>query len=733
MNPRPLLRGTAVLAAIVALAASLSSASARAAAEAPAGPLGSPGMQATYRHEGADGLRSNMVQRFTLSLGPVEQVGGRHCQWLEVQATKVNGQRFAVWILGSAFPPRTIERAAATTTRYVLQEGDDPPQEFTHRFTGAPVLPSLGAWEYLWPRPEQGAFRDGVAASRTIWLGHRYVLEATNRHGAFLAPSGARRLDLLPDVLVGVPGNSRTKDDTRRYDGSDYEMVRLTRDNYAEMIHAGMNCFRVDAEQAGWLKDQPVFYWGIGGGDVPFPECLFRSTYLGPALFLDEPAVGTRDYVIRPRLAKDPGFRRALTPQVMLEAFKTHFHQAVHEGAPIAFIKGLRARADVDLGAMDFPQRNLYAWETMVAAAAWQLTAEPDGGPRAIVFEPPGRLGTRRTLPEMNMAYGCQLPPDDPANLAGVIFGFLRGAARAADKDWGVSIYGQVDRADAPWLLTHAYDLGATHFFFWDNSQLACVPYGECLALARHLQAHVQSHPHRDPSRLRRTAEVAILLPPGYDLGHTHMGRGNLWGLGELNLERVNRHGVRYRQVMANFFTEIERCLRLGIAFDLLWDLDGLKLESYREVVRVREDGRVEVLADGRRSLREGARVPERPSGKSPQLAVELSSKAGNVPRTVTARARITGGSAPVYYTTGADQHGVYQNALALWELYGPGEEDYRMLPAGRAVPPETRDGSALVEMRFEIEQPGRYRLRVATTDLAARSTVVWKEFQAGR
>jgi hypothetical protein len=32
-----------------------------------------------------------------------------------------------------------------------------------------------------------------------------------------------------------------------------------------EMIRAGLNCFHVDAEQAGWLKDEPVFYWGMSG------------------------------------------------------------------------------------------------------------------------------------------------------------------------------------------------------------------------------------------------------------------------------------------------------------------------------------------------------------------------------------------------------------------------------------------------------------------------------------
>jgi hypothetical protein len=605
--------------------------------------------------------------------------------------------------------------------------------EFSHRFTGDPVLPSLGAWEYLWPRSGQGDSHESLAASHVTWLGHRYALEATQQGSAFQTPPSPRRLDLLPDVLVGVPSNSRTKDDTRRHDGSDYDMVRLTRDNYAEMIRAGMNCFRVDAEQAGWLKDEPVFYWGIGGGDVPFPECLFRSTYLGPALFLDEPAVGTRDRDLRPRLAKDPAFRRELTTQVVLETFKAHFHEAVHEGAPTAFIKGMRARTDVDLGTMNFPQRNLYSWETMIASAAWQLTAEPDGGPRAIVFEPPGRLGTRRTLPEMNMAYGCQLPPTDPANLAGVIFGFLRGAARATEKDWGVSIYGAVDRADAPWLLTHAYDLGATHFFVWDNYQLACVPYGECLALSQHLQAQVQSRPDRDRSRLKRAAEVAILLPPGYDLGHVQMGRGNLWGLTELNLERLNPQGVRYRQVMGNFFTEIERCLRQGVAFDLLWDLEGLKLDGYREVVRVREDGRVEISADGRSVLRKGPRVPERPAGKSPQVTVELSGEAGQSPRSITARARVTEGSASVYCTPGADRRGIYQNSMVLWELYGPGVEDYRQL-SGRVISPLAHDpGEASVETQFTVEQPGRYRLRAATTDLAGRSAVVWREFEVRR
>ena len=397
-------------------------------------------------------------------------------------------------------------------------------------------------------------------------------------------------------------------------------------------------------------------------------ECLYRSCYLGPALFLDEPAVVTRDQVIRPRLEKDEAFRKALTPETVFEAFQEYFRHAWQEGAPTSLLKGLRARSDVEVGDMEFAQENLFSWETIVSSAAYQLSQDPRV-PAAMVWEPPGRVGTLRTLPELNMTYGCQLPVDDPKNLTDIIYGFLRGAARLTDKNWGMSIYGAVDRADAFWFLTHAYDLGATRFFFWDNARMACVPYRECLALARNLRAHAENYPRRDLRRLKQAAEVALLLPPGYNLGHVHLGKGSLWGLGELNLERVNRKGVKYRTVMSNFFTEIERCLRLGVAFDLLWDLPGLHLSAYREVIRIREDGQVEIEEGATRVLPDQARMPARPSGNPPGLEVELSATEGKAPLAIAARASVMEKSAPVYYTFGTDTEGVYRNAGGVGNL----------------------------------------------------------------
>jgi hypothetical protein len=689
-------------------------------------PLGKPGLVAKYRHARSGAITGSIVESFTLASGATEKNEARGDQWLCLRATKANGKRFTVWLLGDGYPAETLAAARKTTTRYILQQGESMPLEFRDRTTGRAVLPVLGGWRHLFPRagpaPPGEDFPD-----KTKFLGHTYHLESVEDLAVSAKPPKVKAIELRSDVLIGFPHNTRQKDETRRYDRSDYELIRLTKDDFQEMLEAGINCLRVDAEQAEWVKSRDVFYWGPGGEEVSYPECLYRSNYLGPALFLDEPAVVSRDHVVRPKLHSDPELRRALTPQMVLEDFRNHFRNATHQGTPAGLTKGLAARPDVDLGDMEFLQQNLFSWETMVSSAIHQLAEGAGGPPAAMVFEPPGRFGTLRTLPEMNMTYGCQIPVDDPKNLIEIIYGFLRGAARLTDKDWGMSIYGAVDRADTFWFQTHAYDQGATHFFFWDTYQLACVPYGECLALSRNLSAHAASHPDRDLQKLKEAAEVAILLPPGYNLGHVAMGKGNLWGLGELNLERLNQKGVKYRAVMSNFFTEIEWCIRLGVAYDLFWDVGGLDLSGYREVIRIREEGKVEVVVDQQAGLYDGPRMPVRPTGIPPKLSVELSTNTGKAPVSLTARARIVEGSAAVYYTLGADSQGRYRNVMVAWELYGPEEEDYHSLRQEGWEPRIWQDGpNTTLEITFQINRPGNYRLRAATVDKSGRTAVAW-------
>lgn len=697
-------------------------------AEHKAYPLGKPGQIATYQHESEDSLPDTVVKTLTVAIGSVEEKASVLSQWICLQATKVSGQKFAVWLLNENVPSEDLKVARATTSRYILQIGNDVPLEFRDRFTEEPVLPGLGAWQYLFPKPVDKEAQNDLFSQTVKYLGHTYRLTDISGSGESVAPSETQRLSLRPDVLIGPPSNTRQKDETRRYDMSDYELVSLTETDYDEMIAAGINCIRVDGEQVEWVKNRDVFYWGIDAVALGYPECLYRSNYLGPAIFMDEPAVCTRDHVLRPKLEADADFRRAVTPQLAFEAFQDYFHTAKYDGAPARLCKGLEAHPDVDLGDMQFLQANLYTWDTIISSAAYQLSEGNTESPAAIVFEPPGRVGTMRTLPEMNMTYGCQIPIDTPKNLASILYGFLRGAARQTDKGWGMSIYGQVHRADTFWLQTHAYDLGARHFHYWDNYQLACVPYGEILTLSRNLSAHVESHPHRNLDALRKAAEIVILLPPGYNLGHVEMGRGNLWGVGELNLERRNREGVKYRTVMHNFFTEIERAIRLGVAFDLIWDLPDLNLSDYREIVRIREDGKVEVHEGRETTLHESARIPSRPSGAPPILTVDVSIPQTNTPLEVRACATVTIGSAAVYYTRGADENGIYNNELVLWELFGPGEEDYRFLNRDHSEIRINRTESvAEVEIRFALNRLGNYRLRTATVDMAGRTAVAWK------
>ena len=691
-------------------------------------PLGKPRQIATYQHENEGSLAKTVVKTLTLTIGSVEERAGVQYQWICLRATKALGEKFAIWMLSESIPSENIKADSATISRYILQVGDDTPLEFYDRFPDKPVLPGLGAWQYLFPKPADETTDNELFPQRTQYLGHTYRLTHISDAGESAEPPKTHLLSLRPDTLIGPPSNTKQKDETRRYDMSDYELIPLTETDYDEMIAAGINCVRVDTEQVEWVKNRNIFYWGIDAATLGYPECLYRSNYLGPAIFMDEPAVCTRDHVLRPKLEADPAFRKAVTPQIAFEAFQDYFHTAKYDGAPTRLCKGLESDPDIDLGDMQFLQQNLYTWETMISSAVYQLSEGNTEFPAAIVFEPPGRVGTMRTLPEMNMTYGCQIPIDNPKNLTSILYGFLRGAARQTDKNWGMSIYGQVHRADAFWLQTHAYDLGARHFHYWDNHQLACVPYGEVLALSRNLSAHVESHPHRNLQELRRAAEIAILLPPGYNLGHVEMGRGNLWGLGELNLERRNKEGVQYRTVMHNFFTEIERSIRLGVAFDLLWDLEKLNLSDYREVVCIREDGRVEVRENGDVVLHEGARTPTRPNGTPPTLKLNVSISRTDVPLKVHAFATVTKGSAPVYYTRGADERGVYNNEMVLWELFGPAEEDYRFLNREQSEIRINQMGSVTeVEIGFSLQLPGDYRLRAATVDMAGRTAVAWE------
>jgi len=568
-----------------------------------------------------------------------------------LSARKANGETFRVWHTGK---------------RYILQEGTDTPVEYVDAVTRTPVLPSVARWLAL--RPRNGEY-----------LGHRYIQTSEPAVAAPL-PAKTRIVALRPDLWIGPAHNSRQKDETRRYDGSDYEYIPFTRADYQALRDAGATVVNAKGSQVAWAAELGMYYWG-DAETLPFPEMLYRSQYLGPTIFVDEPAVGTRDHHLRPRLAKDAVFRREITPRLAFDRFVEHFAEVIEKGAPWILQRTLAKRADVDPGSLSLPQANLYSWETMVSTATHQLSA---GSVQAIVWEPAGRVGSRRTIPEWNMAFEVAIPPGNPRHLIDPFAAFLRGAARAHGKQWGISIYGAVDRPDAPAMLTRAYDLGATRFHFWDSYQLACVPFGEVLALTRTLSRHAAAHPKRDLTQLRNAATTAFVVPVGFDLGHVHSGKGLQWGLPELNLERG-----RNRALFHHLFSEIESALRRKVAFDIV--PDDVETTGYARVVRI-----------------EPRPAAQRKDG--PRLSVEIS-RAGN---TFTAVASVPD---RVFNTRGANRSGVYENDEVFWELYGPAGEDYQTL-----IP------RAPSRVSFDLTAPGAYRLRAAVCDLAGRVRVAWKD-----
>ncbi|MCK5457383.1 MAG: hypothetical protein KAI45_09685, partial [Melioribacteraceae bacterium] len=150
---------------------------------------------------------------------------------------------------------------------------------------------------------------------------------------------------------------------------------------------------------------------------------------------------------------------------------------------------------------------------------------------------------------------------------------------------------------------------------------------------------------------------------------------------------------------------------------------------GYDEIVEIREDGKVGITKDGKSKLLNSARAPERPGGISPKVAVEINSTSNKAPSTITAVAKVTEGFSPIYYTQGANKEGIYRNVYVLWELYGPEEEDYTDFWNDRwDVSVTEKDNSATAEIKFNIDKPGNYKLKVSTSDLAGRSKVVWKK-----
>lgn len=680
---------------------------------------GRPGDVGVYRYPAGDSVPSSLVTRLELRWGPKHS----EAQWSRMDAYKADGRRFRVWLLTRNSPARTAGQEESPIKRYLFQEGGEKPVEYQNQFTGNAVLPSHGFWSHQLPKAPDIAQSGFVFPPKVFFLGHAFDLESVGIEEPFKIPL-AKLLRLPCDLEIGAKRDRRDRREARRFDGDPVDLTRYEPADYPERIGHGQTTFNVPADQVGFVRRESVFYCGDDPLSMRYPECLFRSNYLGPSPdFIDEPAART-SFALQAALKEGRPPASELTISRVLERFRAEFEKAKGASGSIQLQKVLASRPDVSLGRMKGSLWDVWSWETLISSGAYQLCATGEGGPAAIVYE--GREAANRDLPLFNSSTGAQFSTADAQAWLDMVYGMLRGAARLSGKRWGISIYGQFERAEAYRALCYGYECGASFFLFWTGARGHHVPYEEQLAWSRFIREYARQHPDRDVGRLRKMAEVLIFFPAGYTL----LSKEPMWWLPPLHYEKKNKHGLKYREVLARVAAEIERCYREGVCYDLAWDWEGFwrngsndlktpELKGYREVVRVCEDGRVIVQKGSREKVFYEPRWPRRPKGKAPVLKISLSKEEGKAPMTLVAHAEVTEHQSPVHFTSAHDEKGVWRNTKVIWQLYGPGPDDFAQLS-------ERHDAKTGL-LPLELNKAGVYRLRASVVDRAGRSTVRWK------
>lgn len=642
-------------------------------------PFGLPGQSAHYEITGLSDPSDQNVVQFKITLGDVEIRNSISYQWIHLDGIKQNGQTYTMSALIDGWPGNPKICSGIHTARYIFQEADYPAIEYVDALTGKAFLPELRGWNILFPKDVD--VDEGIFASRVHYLGFDFVRTAEQKDSIPRIPP-TKEIPLRPVMLIGTGRNFRDVEGGRLLANKEYEYVQYSKEDIDELIAAGFNHFWVSQEQYEWIKRRPVFAVHPRRGDR-YPEMLYRSNLIGGHAYYDEPGWRAKSKIQSEHTPKE-------IAQLVVETTQEHPSRTE------AFHRALSDRPDINLGDLNL-RHPLPSWETAVSTVWYQLRA----GAKGAIHE--GRYITYGQIPALNFHYGCQIPPY-PEYLLRYHYAFLRGAARHFDGNWGMAIYGQTETQIAPMAFKLAYDMGARYFWFWTSDHGAHVPYPEQVNLARMLTSYARQHPNRDMNALLHAAKTAIVLPDGY----TFEWSGLLYNHPAHHLERVNEHGVTYREVLHNAAVEMERLLRLGIDFDIVVNADSFDGKGYEELIYVLPDGKISIVRDDAEEVREVPRTPPRP-GNQAELKIEAKIEIdSDNPEKVKLSAVPNGGSPPLGVDIGRDpETGERKRCLAVWEHYRP-DGTYKLL----------RGSEHILELTS-----GHHRFRAGTADSYGQTT----------
>lgn len=536
-----------------------------------------PGTHAHYAALTADWDGPAPFAAVDVVYGPREQVRGRECVWWQLEVRKDADVKtepmFSLRVLSDADP--VADRAGPIMIeRYILRiPSAGETLEYRDVHSGSALLP---AWRdfsrHFIPSAGRGARRQGAVPETAAYLGHALTLQWTGNNVTWPAWDNVKRLDLDRELLVGTGRNFRDSE-LRRLPQTpqrqNYKYVPFTRDEYRVMIEAGINLYTVDAKQAEWARVEPVFYLrGMGGASpLAYPADLYRSNYLGPVMFMDEPAiimVGDKNVHTTLRYFSDAA-------NLLEQRIRARYR---NPGSYSAFmLERDFQKAGVRFGDMRLEQCDYPAWETMYETAFYQLEA----GLAGIVHEGRYQLGEFDAF----MAKWDKPRKHSPEQLLRYHYAFLRGAARAHDAHWGTSIYGQADPKISPLAVTLAYDMGARYVWFWTSDHDHHMPWPEQLELAKALKAHAAKTPRKSIYGKPAMLDTAIAIPWGYFLEP-----GNTWWIRALDKEGKNEYSQRFATLMRNAHAQIHGAMDRNEDYDITVDA-GRPIEGYRKVIRV--------------------------------------------------------------------------------------------------------------------------------------------------
>jgi hypothetical protein len=516
------------------------------------------------------------VSDVTVTVGPPD---GGELQWWEMSATKESGEGFAIRLLSERVSITGAKDAPGRVVRYILREGDDQPMEYVDARTGSAFLPKFEFVSGLLPQPMPRArIEHGFAVTGTC-MGHVLSLAETGDARPWADWPAPTLLRLNPEEMQYVYGLAKDTEGHYISEG-DYHYVPLDQEEVDQLVDLGMNTFWADDDTEDWFYRKPVLYYKQFGekSKLNYPEILYRSNYRGAVVFIDEPAIhllGDRADLDRVKRPEDGAL--LLTKRV---------EETWNRPSPGKWRQGLlREQLDArgaNLGTLALVDDDHPLWETITETSFYQL----QGGAQGIVHEGRYQLKEFEQDSERYLGPGVELTPKEMLLLD---YAYMRGAARAFGKDWGVAIYGQCDPEIAPLALTLAYDMGARYMWFWTFDHQHHLPHYMKLKLLRHLKEHKAAHPRGPIDKLRDTSRTAIVMPYGYGW---ILNFCQLWESPNLKVDSPNAAGVPHSEVIAAIVASGIACAKAGEDFDFVVDI-GQDLKGYERVVRIRLDGSV--------------------------------------------------------------------------------------------------------------------------------------------